>query len=243
MNSCCRRSPAVSRRTGRSPSPTVRRPARPDCSCHRRRGTRAACQPPGEVGEGEVGPGDAGVVVDDVGVGAVEPAGEERGVGGVEPAEAEGGQLPGHRVGADGERPAVDGGLDGRVAEPLPGGRQHDDVAGRVGVGHVAVAVVPAARLADRAAGAGEQPVELGAVAVLGRPEEPVRRRRAPRPGPARRRRSCGRGPGRLEDEPVAARPARARPGSRPAARPAGRGRRRCRRSRVDARGRPAGGG
>src|ERR1700722_3145192 len=54
-----------------------------------------------------------------------------------EPPEAEGPQLTGHRIGPDGQWPVMDGRLDGRVPESLPGRRQGHGVARRVGVAHL----------------------------------------------------------------------------------------------------------
>ena len=72
------------------------------------------------------------------------------------------------------------------------------DVARGVGVDHVRAGHRrrPPRPCTTRAAGPGQQAVELGAVAVLGRAEEPERGAHAPRPAPGRRPRSCGGWPG-----------------------------------------------
>ena len=99
----------------------------------------------------------------------------------------------------------------------------------------------------DRAAGLGQEAVELGAVAVLGRAEEPVGGAELGGQAQAAGDVLAGEGPGRLQDQdaapgrrprasrtPIAAR----RPGSRP-----DRGRRCCRRWWRRCPGRPAGAG
>ena len=82
-------------------------------------------------------------------------------------------QLPADRVGPDGERPPVRCGLDRRVAEALPRRREHDRVAGGIGVGD-ATGVPRRMPASHRTAGRPQQPFELGSVAVLGRAEQPV---------------------------------------------------------------------
>ena len=91
-------------------------------------------------------------------------------------------ELVGHRVRPDRDRPPVDGGLDRRVAEPLPGGRERHRVGGRVGVGHRAGRrPVDHAHRAPRRRSA----VERRLVAVLGRDRRASRWRRGRRPARA----------------------------------------------------------
>ena len=148
-------------------------------------------------------------------------------------------QLLGHRVRADRHRPAVEGGLDRRVAEPLPGAREHDGVGGRVGVGHRA-----GRRPVDhRARRRGEQPVEHLVVAELGRTEQPVGA--AERGGQAQGRRDvlAGDGADRVRAQAASSRRRRGPGGWRRGRRPAGRRRSRCRSWSPRCRGRRAGGG
>ncbi len=67
----------------------------------------------------------------------------------------------------------MSGRFEGGVAEPLPGRGQDDDVAGGVGLGDVETLAARPEEHGTR--GIGDQPIELGAVAVLCRTEQPVR--------------------------------------------------------------------
>ena len=127
-------------------------------------------------------------------VGQAQERVERHGIGGVEPAEAQGPELLGHGVGADGDGPTVDGGLDRRVAEPLPGRREGDGIARRVGVGHRARRRTRGSRGTRRRpstfASSSSYPSSAG-------PGEPVGRVEVPRPARSPRARPCGRWPGR----------------------------------------------
>ena len=92
---------------------------------------RGVAQAGFDRGQGEVAAGDGEVGVVQGGVGVVEEGPQRLGVVGREPPEPEGGDLPGDGVVADGEGAAVDGGLDGGVAEPLPRRREGDRVGTR----------------------------------------------------------------------------------------------------------------
>ena len=86
-----------------------------------------------------------------------------------EPPEAQAPQLGGHRIVADHDRSAVQGGLDRWVPESLPRGREHDEV--RCGVD-----VAPGADrcVDDGARGGGQLAGQGGSVAVLGGSQQPV---------------------------------------------------------------------
>ena len=151
----------------------------------------------GRSSQREVGGGHRQVAVQQAGIGSLQPGPEPVHLGEGEPVEAEGGELVGHRVGPDGQRAPVHDRLDGRVAEPLPGGGQDDHVAGLVGVVDGERRPSPSGCAQDdRARRPGHQGVELGAVAVLGRAEQPVRRLQTRWPPAGRRPRSCGGWPG-----------------------------------------------
>ena len=91
------------------------------------------------------------------------------------------GELGDDGVAAHGQRAPMDGGLDGRVAEPLPARREHDRVTGRVRVGDRPDPPPFGERrcgpAVDGADGClGQEAGELGPVALLGRAEDPVGR-------------------------------------------------------------------
>ena len=109
-------------------------------------------------------------------------------------------QLGADRVGPDRDRAAGDRGLDRRVAEALPGRREHDDVGRGVDVGPVGE------RVADHPAAGTARAADRARARSPPRPRPAASRsRRAPRSSAmARRRRPCARWPA---------------PGGRPAAR------------------------
>ena len=120
---------------------------------------------------------------------------ERFGVVGGEPAEAEGPQLGGDRVVADDDGPAVDGGFERWDAEALPRrGVEHG-----VGRGVRGRPLVVGERHPHDGDGRRRQDrVEGGAVALLGRPGQPVGPADRGREGQRREARPCARwrGPG-----------------------------------------------
>src|SRR4030095_15897292 len=145
--------------------------------------------------------------------GVVEEGVERGGVVGWDPVEAEGGQFGRDRVVADGQGAAVQGGLDQRGAEALPGRGEEDGVAGGVGVVH-------GQSVGDSSVGSGggggEQAFELGGVAVLGRAGQPVVSGQGFGHGQAGGHVLAGDGPGRLEEQPAVGGDPAAAPGPCP---------------------------
>ena len=134
----------------------------------------------GQVIDGEVVPSHGQVPFQQADIRSGEPGIEFGHVVEAEPLEPEGGQLFGHRVVADDQRPTVSYGLQARVAEPLPGGGKSDHVARLIGVVDVHRPVRSGSTgqvrdtPGDGALCCGHEVFELGAVAVLGRAEQPV---------------------------------------------------------------------
>ena len=126
-----------------------------------------------------------------------------------EPLEPEGGQLIGHRVVADHQRPTVGYGLQARIAEPFPRRRKGNHVAGLICVVdvHGPFRSGPIGEVRDAPHGGalcrGHEVFELWAVAVLGRAEQPVGGVQAGSRGHACPDVLSGQGPGGLEDKPV----------------------------------------
>ena len=156
-----------------------------------------------------------------------QPAAESGRLERVEPAEAEGGQFLGHRVGPDGQRAPVGGGLDRGVAEALPGRGQHNGVTRAVSIGNGA----PTTGLTeeDRAAGVGDHAGEFGSVPVLGRPEQPVDAADRLGEGQGGRHVLAFERPGWLEEEPIGVRQVKSTPHPDAVARHGIRGRTCCR--------------
>ena len=104
----------------------------------------------GKVAPGEVASGHVVIVLQQLPSRLVEPRGQNAGIVVGEPSEAEGPELSRHRIGPDGEGPVMDGGLDGRVPEALPGRGQDHCVTGGVGVGHAPTGVTVTVTVHDR---------------------------------------------------------------------------------------------
>ena len=195
------------------------RPGRGSRRTPSRRSSKTCSIRPGRSRRAKCATGDDVVVLEQRRVGCVEEGARRRGVVVREPSKAEGGELGGDGVGADGERASVDRRLDGRVAESLPRRPEDDDVTGCVGVRHAPVGCRQGAG-PEHARGTGPGP--RGA---------PARGRTRPRPARAARTWRPGPRPGRCR-RPRSSSGWPASAGARASRRPRARAPRRCRRGR-----------
>ncbi len=174
-------------------------------------------QPTREADDVQVPLGHGQVVGDQAPIRVVQPAAEGVRLGRVEPSKPEGPQLGPDGVGPDRHRPAVDGGLDRRVAEAFPPRRKHDGVAGRIGVLHSHRSLHGGHRSPMHPnPGPGQDALELVVVVLLGRAEQPV----VGADGLGHREPGghvfARDGPGRLEQQPLAVGDPEAAPGRHP---------------------------